>query len=124
MCLGVAVPELLASPTIVPAAGEPPKEIAEFVGNASTGDDAFSVARMRTEGGWVEPAQVAQFDELTYVVSGEVHIEHDGGVDRVAAGEAAVVRAGERVRYSTPVAAEYVAICVPAFAVPRVRRDS
>ena len=69
-----------ASPTIVRSAGEPPKEIAEFAGNASTGDDAFSVARMRTEDGWVEQAQVAQFDELTYVVSGEVHIELEVGV--------------------------------------------
>jgi hypothetical protein len=41
------MPEVLASPTNVPTAGEPPKEIAEFAGNASTGDDAFSVARMR-----------------------------------------------------------------------------
>ena len=117
------MPEVLASPTIVPAAGEPPKEIAEFAGNASTGDDAFSVARMRTEDGWVEPAQVAQFDELTYVVSGEVHVEHDGGVEHVKAGEAVLVRAGERARYSTPTAAEYVAVCVPAFAISRVRRD-
>ena len=117
------MPEVLASPTIVPAAGEPLKEIAEFAGNASTGDDAFSVARMRTEDGWVEPAQVAQFDELTYVVSGEVHLKHDGGVTQVGAGQAVLVRAGERVRYSTPGAAEYVAICVPAFAVSRVRRD-
>jgi hypothetical protein len=61
------VPQVLAKPTIVPAAGEPPKEIAEFVGGASTGDDAVSVARMRTQGGWVEPGQVAQFDEVTYV---------------------------------------------------------
>ena len=119
----VGMPEVLASPTIVPAAGQPPKEIAEFMGNASTGDDAFSVARMRTDDGWVEPAQVAQFDELTYVVSGEVHVEHDGGVEQVEAGQAIVVRAGERVRYSTPVAAEYVAMCVPAFAASRVRRD-
>jgi ethanolamine utilization protein EutQ (cupin superfamily) len=117
------MPEVLASPTIVPAAGEPPKEIAEFSGNASTGDDAFSVARMRTEDGWVEPAQVAQFDELTYVVSGEVHVEHVGGVERVEAGQAVLVRAGERVRYATPSAAEYVAICVPAFAISRVQRD-
>ena len=123
MWLGGAVPEVLSSPTIVPAAGEPPKEIAEFAGNASTGDDAFSVARMRTEAGWVEPRQVAQFDELTYVVSGEVHVEHDGGVEHVGAGQAVVVRAGERVRYSTPSAAEYVALCVPAFAMARVNRD-
>jgi ethanolamine utilization protein EutQ (cupin superfamily) len=117
------MPEVLASTTIVPAAGEPPKEIAEFAGNASTRDDAFSVARMRTEDGWVEPAQVAQFDELTYVVSGEVHVEHDAGVEQVEAGQAVLVRAGERVRYSTPSSAEYVAVCVPAFAISRVRRE-
>lgn len=117
------MPRRLDTPTIVPAAGEPPKEIAELVGNASTGDDGFSVARMRTAGGWVEPGQTAQFDELTYVISGEVHVEHAGGVERISAGEGVAVRAGEWVRYSTPVAAEYLAVCVPAFALSRVVRD-
>jgi uncharacterized cupin superfamily protein len=118
------MPQLLDTPIIVPAAGEPPKEIAEFAGKASTGDDAFSFARMRTTGGWVEPGQTAQFDELTYVISGEVNVEHAGGTLRVGAGEAVLVRAGEWVRYSTPEAAEYVAVCVPAFALPRVARDA
>ena len=118
------MPELLAMPTIVPAAGEPPKEIAEFVGNASTGDDVVSVARMRTEGGWVEPGQVAQFDEVTYVISGGVQVEHGEGIVQVSAGESVLVRAGEWVRYSTPGAAEYIAVCVPAFAPPRVKRDA
>jgi mannose-6-phosphate isomerase-like protein (cupin superfamily) len=118
------MPQLLSTPTIVPAAGEPPKEIAEFVGNASSGDDAFSVARMRTTGGWVEPGQTAQFDEVTYVISGEVKVEHGDGSLRVGTGEAVLVRAGEWVRYSTPDAAEYIALCVPAFALPRVARDA
>jgi uncharacterized cupin superfamily protein len=100
------MPERLDSPTIVPAAGDPPKEIAELVGMASTGDDVFSVARMRTAGGWIEPGQTAEFDEVTYVVSGEVHVRHAGGVERLTAGEGILVRAGERVRYSTPVAAD------------------
>ena len=117
------MPHVLRNPTIVPAAGEPPKEIAEFVGGASTGDDGMSIARMRTDGGWVEPGQVARFDEITYVISGAVHVAHADGVERVAAGEAVVVRAGEWVRYSTPDAAEYVAMCVPAFALSRVTRD-
>ena len=65
---------------------------------------------------------MAQFDEVTYVVSGGAHVEVDGG-SSTEAGEAVLVRAGERVRYSTPTAAEYVAICVPAFASSRVRRD-
>jgi ethanolamine utilization protein EutQ (cupin superfamily) len=117
------MPDALTTPTIVPAAGQPPKEIAEFVGIASTGDDAVSVARMRTQRGWVEPGQVAQFDELTYVISGEVHVEHEAGVEHVVAGHAVLVRAGEWVRYSTPDAAEYLAVCVPAFALARVERD-
>lgn len=117
------MPELLTTPTIVPAAGEPPKEIAEFVGGASTGDDAVSVARMRTQGGWLEPGQVALFDEVTYVVSGEVKVEHGAGVEHVRAGSAILVRAGEWVRYSTPSAAEYIAVCVPAFGMARVMRD-
>ena len=118
------MPQLLDSPTIVPAAGEPPKEIAELVGNASTGDDGLSVARMRTADGWVEPGQVAEFDEVTYVISGEVHVEHEGGVERVSAEQGILVRAGEWVRYSTPAAAEYLALCVPAFALSRVERDA
>lgn len=117
------MPDVLAEPTIVPAAGTPPKEIAEFVGGASTGDDAVSVARMRTEAGWVEPGQVTAFDEVTYVISGEVHVEHEGGVEQVPAGRAVLVRAGEWVRYSTPGPAEYLAVCVPAFAPHRVERD-
>jgi ethanolamine utilization protein EutQ (cupin superfamily) len=118
------MPQILDTPTIVPVAGEPPKEIAEFIGNASTGDDALSFARMRTEGGWVEPGQVTEFDEVTYVISGEVHVEHQGGTQRVSAGQAVLVRGGEWVRYSTPKAAEYIAVCVPAFALSRVKRDA
>ena len=118
------MPEVLPAPTIVPAAGQPPKEIAEFVGNPSTGDDAVSIARMRTQGGWVEPGQVASFDEVTYVVAGEVHVEHEGGVERVRTGQAVLVRAGEWIRYSTPESAEYIAVCVPAFTLSRVQRDA
>ena len=118
------MPEVLAAPTIVPVPGHPPKEIAEFVGGASTGDDAVSVARMRTHAGWSEPGQVGSFDEVTYVIAGEVHVEHEGGVAWVPAGQALLARAGEWVRYSTPEAAEYIAVCVPAFALSRIRRDS
>jgi hypothetical protein len=40
----------------------------------------------------------------------------------VRAGEAVLARAGERVRYSTPEGAEYIAICVPAFSPENVHR--
>jgi ethanolamine utilization protein EutQ (cupin superfamily) len=57
---------------------------------------------MRSPAGWTEPAQTPEFDEVTLVLSGAVHVEHDDGVLEVAAGSAVLTRAGERVRYTTP----------------------
>ena len=70
-----------------------------------------------------EPAQTPEFDEVTVVLEGEVVVEHDGGTIAVGAGEAVLARAGERVRYSTPAGAEYIAICVPAFSPDSANRD-
>ena len=41
------------------------------------------------------------------------------------AGQAIIARKGEWVRYSTPGAdgAEYIAVCLPAFALDTVHRD-
>ena len=50
-------------------------------------------------------------------------VEHDGGTLVVAAGQAVLTRAGERVRYTTPEGAEYVAVCLPAFAPELARRE-
>jgi hypothetical protein len=54
-----------------------------------------------------------------------VRVEHDGGVLEVGAGQAVITRAGERVRYSTGAdeGAEYVAVCLPAFAPDLAHRD-
>jgi ethanolamine utilization protein EutQ (cupin superfamily) len=114
-------PVHISSPTVVPGVGE--KVIRELVGNASTGTDAVSVARMTSPPGWKEPAQTPEFDEVTVVLEGGVVVEHDGGSITVGPGEAVLARAGERVRYSTPDGAEYVAICVPAFAPDTAHRD-
>lgn len=113
----------LSTPTVVESAGNLPKRIEEFVGRASTGEGGVSIARMTSPPGWEEPAQSPEFDEYTIVLSGRVVVEHDGG--RVEAGPGEIVHAkpGERVRYSTPVGAEYVAICLPAFAPDIVHRD-
>jgi ethanolamine utilization protein EutQ (cupin superfamily) len=89
----------------------------------NTGTDGVSVARMTSPAGWTEPAQTPEFDEVTVVLEGEVVVEHDGGSIAVGAGEAVLTRAGERVRYSTPAGAEYVAICVPAFSPDAAHRD-
>ncbi|HSL57113.1 MAG TPA: hypothetical protein VK866_04655 [Acidimicrobiales bacterium] len=118
------MPRLIPTPVTVTAVGEPPKSIAEYVGRASTGDESVSVAWMRSPAGWREPAQTPEFDEYTVVISGSLLVEHDGGTDVVAGGQAIAVAAGERVRYSTPDGAEYLAICLPAFSPDTVHRDA
>ena len=115
------MPELVANPTRIPVPGG--KVIHEYAGLASTGSAAMSVAKMESPAGWSEPAQTPEFDEVTLVVVGEVHVEHDGGTTVVKAGQAVLTRAGERVRYSTPMGADYVAICLPAFDNRTVNRE-
>lgn len=118
------VPQLILSPSRVAAAGTKPKLIDEVVGRVNTGTAAVSVAHMRSPAGWVEPGQRPAFDEVTYVLSGAVRVEHEGGVIEVAAGQAVLARAGEWVRYATPEGAEYIAVCVPAFSPDTVHRDA
>ena len=115
---------LIETPTDVPAAGDPPKTIAEFVGHVNTGTSAVSVAVMESPKGWQEPGQAPDFDEFTLVLEGELVVEHAGGEPFVVrAGSAVHAAPGEWVRYSTPNGAEYVAVCLPAFSPDTVHRD-
>jgi quercetin dioxygenase-like cupin family protein len=119
------MPRLVAAPVVIQAAGNKPKLIEEFVGGPSTGSREVSVARMRSPAGWQEPGQRPEFTEITVVLRGRVRVEHEGGELSVAAGQAVISEPGEWVRYSSPDAegAEYVAICLPAFAPGIVHRD-
>ena len=119
------MPTLIAAPVRVEAAGNKPKLIDEYVGRLSTGDDALSVAHMRSPGGWEEPGQTPEFDEFTVVLAGRLRVTSGTGELDVVAGQAVVVPAGEWVRYSTPDpdGAEYVAVCLPAFAPELAHRD-
>lgn len=119
------MPELIRQPSRVPAAGEPPKLIDEYVGRASTGQDGVSIAHMRSPSGWVEPGQRPEFDEFTIVMRGALVVESEDGQMTVQAGQAVHARPGEWVRYSTPGAdgAEYISVCMPAFAPGTVHRD-
>ena len=117
---------LIAAPSVIPAAGDPPKTIVEFVGQVNTGTDGVSLAVMESPGGWTEPGQTPEFDEFTVVLEGEVVVEsREGETLVVQAGQAVHVPAGEWVRYSTPnpVGARYIAVCVPAFSLDRAHRD-
>ena len=115
------MPQLVEGPVRVPVPGG--KLIDEYVGRASTGTGSVSVAHMRSPAGWEEPGQRPEFDEVTVVLAGMIRVEHDGGVLEVAAGQAVLTKAGERVRYTTPQGAEYVAVCLPAFAPDTVHRE-
>lgn len=119
------MPMLVATPTVVPAAGNKPKRIEEYAGRASTGHAVLSVARMQSPEGWLEPGQRPEFEEVTVVLRGMLRVEHAGGTIDVRAGQAIVAHPGEWVRYSSPEpgGAEYVAICLPAFSPDTVHRD-
>jgi mannose-6-phosphate isomerase-like protein (cupin superfamily) len=116
---------LISAPTVVEAVGNIPKRIEEYVGRVNNGEGRVSVARMQSPGGWQEPGQRPEFDEMTVVLAGTLHVEHEDGRLEVTAGQAVVARAGEWVRYSTPgsAGAEYVAVCLPAFSPETVNRD-
>ena len=119
------MPKLIENPSRVEAAGRPPKRIDEYVGRVNSEDTHVSVAHMRSPGGWSEPGQRPDFEEITLVLSGVLKVEHEDGVMEVTAGQAVVVRPGEWVRYSTPdpAGAEYVAVCLPAFSLEAAHRD-
>ena len=119
------MPKLIAAPSIVHAAGNKPKRIEEYAGRVNSGHSAVSVARMTSPGGWQEPGQRPEFEEVTVVLRGMVRVESEGGTLDVRAGQAVVTHAGEWVRYSTPESdgAEYIAVCVPAFSPDTVHRD-
>lgn len=120
------MPRLVSAPVRVTAAGNKPKLIDEYVGRASTGAAHVSAAHMRSPGGWLEPGQTPEFEEVTVVLRGLLRVEHREGVLEVRAGQAVVTAPGEWVRYSTPGpdGAEYVAICLPAFSPDTVHRDA
>jgi mannose-6-phosphate isomerase-like protein (cupin superfamily) len=116
--------QLIEKPSIIMAAGNKPKEIAEFVGLVNTKTENVSIAHMKAPAGWIEPGQTPEFDEYTVVLRGILRVETHAGIIDVNAGQAIMARKGEWVRYSTLEnnEAEYVAICMPAFSPKLVRR--
>jgi mannose-6-phosphate isomerase-like protein (cupin superfamily) len=120
------MPTLISAPTRITAAGNKPKLIDEYVGRVNSGEARLSIAHMRSPSGWQEPGQRPEFDEYTVVLRGEVVVESEGGSLRVPAGQAVLVKAGEWIRYSTPgpEGADYIAVCLPAFSIDTVHRDS
>jgi len=59
--------QLIEAPTMITAAGIPPKVIAEHAGRLNTRDPALSIAHMISLHRWKEPGQTPEFDEYTVV---------------------------------------------------------
>jgi mannose-6-phosphate isomerase-like protein (cupin superfamily) len=120
------LPRLIDAPQIIEAAGNKPKRIEEYAGRVRSGHANVSVARMVSPGGWVEPGQRPEFEEITVVLRGRIRVEHEAGALDVREGQAVVASPGEWVRYSSPdpEGAEYVAVCLPAFSPDTVHRDA
>ncbi len=119
------MPNLVATPTRITAAGNKPKLIDEYIGRVNSSTSALSVAHMRSPGGWLEPGQTPDFDEFTIVLKGMLRVTHKNGSLDVHAGQAIITHKGEWVQYSTPLeeGAEYIAVCLPAFSPETVHRD-
>ncbi len=118
---------LIASPTTITAAGNMPKTIREYIGRVNSGTDGISIAHMTSPSGWVEPGQCPEFDEYTVVLRGMLRVTTKSGEPLdVQAGQAVIAPGGEWVQYSTPGpdGADYVAVCIPAFASDSAHRDT
>jgi len=115
----------IKTPSIIKAAGNKEKKIEEFFGRVNSQTSEVSIARMTSPGGWVEPGQCPEFNEYTLVLKGTLNVVTKTEEIIVTEGEAILTGKGEWVQYSSPFegGAEYVAICLPAFALDLVKRD-
>jgi len=112
------------APFIVPTTDG--KRIEEHFGLASTGDTKVSIAHMVAPAGWSEPFQTPEFDEFTYIIKGKKQFIIENEIVILNAGESIKIEKNTRIQYSNPFteACEYIAICLPAFSIESVNRES
>jgi mannose-6-phosphate isomerase-like protein (cupin superfamily) len=113
------MPELISGPSHVDKAGGRPRFCDTYMFPARPGKSHLQFSHMRCAGGWAEPEETpaSGLDKYILVLRGLLRVEHDGGVLDVRAGQGVVIRAGERVRSSTPgpAGAEYIVVCLLGF---------
>ena len=73
---------MILAPAVIPAAGQPPKIIEEFIGQVNSKTSAISVAKMVSPSGWSEPGQTPEFDEYTIVLRGELRVETEETIQK------------------------------------------
>ena len=84
------MPRLIAQATIIKASGNKPTRIEEFIGRVNSDHTAVSIARMTSPGGWEEPGQRPEFEEITLVLRGRLRVAYEQGELHVSAGQAVV----------------------------------
>jgi hypothetical protein len=113
------MPELISGPSYIDKMGSRPKFCDTSMFPVRPRQSHVQVLQMRCPGGWAEPEEPASsgIDKYILVLRGLLRFRHGGGVLDVRAGEGVVIRAGERVRSSTPgpAAAEYIVVCLLGF---------
>src|SRR6266568_8633005 len=117
------MPTLIQKPTVIEVEGNQPMMIQEYVGRVNSATQSVSIARVVSQAGRIEPGKTPEFDEYSLVLMGTLRVESKDGAVDVNSGQAVIVRRGNWVRYSTPDVAEYIAICLPAFAPKMMNRD-
>ena len=50
----------IQNPTVIQAAGSPPKRIEEFIGGVNSQTSEISIAKMTSPAGWSEPGQTPE----------------------------------------------------------------
>ncbi|PHQ29526.1 cupin domain-containing protein [Leeuwenhoekiella nanhaiensis] len=111
-------------PFVVPT--DDGKYIGEHFGKASTGQSDLSIAHMVAPPHWSEPFQTPEFDEYTFIISGQKQFDINGEQLTLKAGESIQIKAGTRVRYSNPFDAPctYISVCKSAFDFEKVNREA
>lgn len=117
--------QFIKSPSLIKAAGTKEKIIREFFGHVNSKTSEVSIAHMTSPEGWVEPGQTPEFNEYTVVLKGKLKITTKKEEFIITEGQGIMTSKDEWVQYSTPFegGADYIAVCLPAFAPDLVKRD-
>lgn len=112
------------NPFVVPTTDG--KLIEEHFGKGSVETGDYSVAHMVAPSGWSEPFQTPDFDEITYIISGQKKFEFEDEEIILSAGQSIFIEKGTKIKYSNPFESpcEYIAICIPAFTIERANRKN
>jgi hypothetical protein len=110
------MPELISGPSYVDKTGDRPKFCDTYMFPVRPKESHVQVLHMRCATGWAESEEppASGLDKYILVLRGLLRVEHGDGVLDVRAREGVLVRAGERVRCSTPepAGAEFIVVCL------------